>query len=66
MAWNMPDGATPEQYDCYCGYDQADPDAEELDDYEEDYWEREDESCGEDGGHQRQGYAVGKLSEIKP
>jgi hypothetical protein len=32
MSWNMPDGATSDQYDRYCGYDQ--PDEEEIE-YEE-------------------------------
>jgi len=47
MSWNMPDGATAEQYDRYCGYDQADPNPEEPEDYEDDYWEREDEAAPE-------------------
>jgi hypothetical protein len=31
MAWNMPDGATTDQYDRYCGTDQPD---DPEDDYE--------------------------------
>jgi len=65
MSWNMPDGATSEQYDRYCGYDQADRDPEEPDDYEDDYWEREDESCGKTEDTSDIGYALG-MRDIKP
>ena len=30
MSWNMPDGASTDQYDRYMGYDQPDEDEEEI------------------------------------